>query len=124
MPSPATAASTVFALRIAYGAALVLVPDRLTKRWLGPGGRTPPAQVALRGLGAREVVLHAGGLVAAARGGAVRPWLVASIAGDVVDIVATVAGRRGLPQHAAPATALVAGGSALLSAAVAVAADD
>lgn len=124
MPSPATAASTVFALRIAYGAGLMVVPDKLTKRWLGLGARTAPARVGLRGLGAREVVLHAGGLLAAQRGEAVRPWLAASIAGDLVDIVATVVGRRGLPEHAAPATALVAGGSALLSAAVAVAAAD
>jgi len=113
----------VFTLRIAYGAGLMLTPDSLTKRWLGEGGRQPAAHVALRGLGAREVVLHAGGLLAALRGKPIRPWIAASLAGDVVDILATTASREGLPEKAAPATLAVAGASALLSAAVGVAAD-
>ena len=32
-----TAAIVVFGLRIAYGAALLAAPDKVTKRWLGPG---------------------------------------------------------------------------------------
>ncbi len=123
MPGPSTAATMVFTLRIAYGAGLMLTPDSLTKRWLGEGGRQPAAHVALRGLGAREVVLHAGGLLAALRGKPIRPWIAASIAGDIVDILATTASREGLPEKAAPATLAVAGASALLSAAVGVAAD-
>ena len=106
------------ALRIAYGAALIAAPERLARSWLGPDARRPPTQVPLRGLGMREVVLHAGGLVAAVGGRDVRPWLAASIAGDLTDIAATFAGRGGLPHRAAPATAAVAGGSALLSMAV------
>jgi hypothetical protein len=119
-----TAAITLFAVRIAYGVGLMLVPDRLTMRWLGDEGRTDAARVALRGLGAREAVLHAGGLVAVCRGEAIRPWIGASIAGDVVDVISTAAGRRGLPEHAAPATLIVAGGSAALSAALGAAAGD
>ena len=46
----------VLVARIGYGAVLVVDPARLTKRWLGP--LDEPAEVALRGLGAREVVLH------------------------------------------------------------------
>jgi hypothetical protein len=114
-------AASVLAARIAYGAALIAAPARLTRRWLGPAVEGDPAQVALRGLGAREVLLHAGGLAATLRGEPVRPWLAASVAGDLTDIAATAAGRRGLPDGAAPATLAVAGASALLSAAVAVA---
>jgi hypothetical protein len=82
-----------------------------------------PTRVALRGLGAREVLLHGGGLAATVRGGAVCPWLAASVAGDVADIASTAAGRRGLPDGAAPATLAVAGASALLSVAVGAAVD-
>ena len=121
MPAARVLAVSVLALRIAYGAALVAVPGRLTRRWLGPAGGEDPAQVALRGLGAREVLLHAGGLVATLRGDAVRPWLAASVAGDLSDIAATAAGRSGLPAGAAPATLAVAGASALVSVAVAAA---
>ena len=114
-----SAVAGVMALRIAYGAALIAAPERLARRWLGPDAGRPPTQVPLRALGMREALLHAGGLAAALRGGDVRPWLAASIAGDLTDIAATVAARAGLPRGAAPATAAVAGGSALVSAVVA-----
>jgi hypothetical protein len=112
------AATVVFGLRIAYGAGLLAAPDRITKRWLGPGRESAAATVALRALGAREVAIHGAGLAAALRAAPVRPWLAVSIAGDLCDIAATAASRRGLPAGAAPATAAVAGGSAALSAAV------
>ncbi len=113
-----TAALAVLTLRVAYGAALIAVPARLTRRWLGPTAAKPAAQVALRGLGAREVALHGLAIAAALRSAPVRPYLAASIAGDLADIGATLAGRRGLPEGSAPATVVVAGGSALISAAV------
>ena len=116
-------AVSVLAARIAYGAALIAAPARLTGRWLGPAAEGDPAQVALRGLGAREVLLHAGGIAASLRGEPVRPWLAASVAGDLSDIAATVAGRRGLPKGSAPATLAVAGASALISVAVAAVLD-
>jgi hypothetical protein len=108
---------SVLSLRLAYGAGLVASPSRLARRWLGPDADRPPVQVPLRGLGAREIVLHAGALAAALDGRPVRPWLAASIAGDLTDIAATVAGRKGLPDGAAGATVAVAGGSVLVSAA-------
>jgi hypothetical protein len=119
MSSARKATAAVLALRIGYGAALVVAPDRLSRRWLGPEAGRAPAQVPLRALGTREIVLHGGGLQAALRGGPVRPWLAASIAGDLTDIAATVHGRDELPDGAALATAVVAGASALLSAALA-----
>ena len=117
------AAIAVLSLRVAYGAALVVAPGRLTRSWLGPAGGEPPAAVAVRGLGAREVALHGAAIVAAVRGLPLRPWLALSIGGDVSDIAATAAGRRGIPEKAPLATAAVAGASAAISAAVAVAVD-
>jgi hypothetical protein len=110
----------VLGLRVAYGVALIAAPERLARRWLGPDTARAPAQVPLRALGMREALLHAGGIAAAVRGGSLRPWFAASIAGDLTDIASTVAGRRELPDRAAAATAVVAGASALLSALVAV----
>ena len=110
--------------RIAYGAGLVAFPARLTQRWLGPTGYSGPTQVGVRGLGVREVVLHAGALLAALRGAALRPWLAASAAGDVTDIVSTAAAREELPEGSPLTTLMVAGGSALINAAVAAAVED
>jgi hypothetical protein len=123
MEFPRVAAGTVLALRIAYGVALIAAPTRLALRWLGPDAERAPVKVALRGLGAREAILDAGALLALSRGSSVRPWLAASAAGDLTDVVATAAARHQLPSGSAPATLAVGGGAALVSLAVAVAVD-
>ncbi|GAC1321375.1 MAG: hypothetical protein NVSMB25_14980 [Thermoleophilaceae bacterium] len=112
------AAVAVAALRIAYGAAIAAAPARTTRSWLGPDGERPGTQVAIRALGAREILLHTGAIVAASTGLPVRPWLVASLAGDCSDIAATAASSSGLPDSAVAKTAVVAGASAALSAIV------
>ena len=117
-------AAGVLAFRVAYGAALLIAPGKVAgNRWLGPGANQPAATVALRGLGAREVALHGIALAILSRGGTVRPWLAVSIAGDLADVTATFASRKGLPEGSAAATAAVAGGSAALTAAVAASLD-
>lgn len=118
MPSSRAAAIAVLSLRIAYGAALAAAPARLSRGWLGPIGA--PAGVALRGLGAREIAVHGVALAAALRGAPLRPWLAVSIAGDLGDIAATAAAGSHLPEGAVAKTAAVAGGSALVTAAVAM----
>jgi hypothetical protein len=110
----------VLASRVAYGAALLLSPEKVAgNRWLGPDAGRPAAQVPLRGLGAREVALHGAAFAAFLRGSPIRPFLAASIAGDLGDIGATALAREGLPDGSAPATAAVAGGSLLLTVLVA-----
>jgi hypothetical protein len=111
----------VLGMRVAYGAGLIVAPSRLATRWLGPAAAAAPTQVPLRGLGTREIVLHAGAIAAAARDAALRPWLLGSVLGDLTDIAATFAGREELPPGAARATLLVGGASALLSVALALA---
>ena len=118
-----TATLAVLALRVAYGAGLIAAPERLTRRWLGPAAGAPPTQVPLRGMGAREVVVHGAAIAGVLNDLPLRPFLAASVAGDLADILATVAGRRGLPDGSAQATLVVAGGSAVLTAGLAAAAD-
>jgi hypothetical protein len=110
----------VLASRVAYGAALLVSPEKVAgNRWLGPDAGRPAAQVPLRGLGAREVALHGAALAGCLHGSPIRPFLAASIAGDLGDIGATALAREGLPDGSAPATIAVAGGSLLLTALVA-----
>ncbi|MBJ7520699.1 MAG: hypothetical protein JHC84_13465 [Solirubrobacteraceae bacterium] len=123
MPRSRQLTVAMLVARIGYAAVLIVAPARWTERWLGPHVQQAPTQVALRALGVREGVLHVGALAAALRGRPVRPWLVASMVGDLSDIAATARGRDGLPDGAVTATAVVAGGSALLTAAAAVADD-
>lgn len=116
------AAAAVLGFRVAYGVALLVAPGKVAaNRWLGPGARGPAATVALRGLGAREVAVHGIALAELARGGRIRPYLAASIVGDLADIGAAFVSRDGLPDGSPAATAAVAGGSAALTIAVAAA---
>ena len=118
------AAAALLSFRIAYGLALLIAPGKVAgNRWLGPGAHQPAATVALRGLGAREVAVHGIALAELTRGGAVRPYLAASIVGDLADITAAFASRDGLPDGSPAATGAVAGASAALTAAVATCLD-
>jgi hypothetical protein len=123
MPPVRLAAVSVLALRAAYGAALLAAPGRVTRQWLGPAAARPPAVVAVRGLAAREIAVHVAAMVDALRGAPLRPWLALSIAGDLADIAATAAGRHGVPDKAPAKTLAVAGGSAAISAALALLVD-
>ena len=113
-------ASAVLVLRVSYGVALVAAPRRLALRWLGEAANDAPVQVPLRGLGTREAALHTGALLALRRRAALRPWLAASIAGDLTDVIAAAAGRRRLPASSPLAALAVGGGSALVSLLLAV----
>ena len=121
MPRSRIALLTVLSLRVAYGVGLLAAPDRLSKRWLG--ALDDAARVGLRALGTREIALHSLAIAAVLGDGPVRPLLAASIAGDLSDIAATFASRPGLPSGSPLATAIVAGGSAALTAAAGRAAD-
>ena len=121
MHAARASAVAVVSLRIVYGAALIAAPERLTRKWLGDTAERAGGRVALRALGAREVLLHSGALRAVLGGDSALPWLAASLGGDLTDIASTVAERDRLPDGSAQATAAVAGVSALLTAAVAAA---
>jgi hypothetical protein len=128
MPEPSVprlAAIGLLGFRVAYGAALLVAPGKVAgNRWLGAGAHAPAATVGLRGVGGREVALHGLALASLLRGGPVRPLLLASAAGDAVDVGATAIAREGLPDNSALATAAVAGGSAALSIALALTLDE
>jgi hypothetical protein len=108
-----TAIAGLAAARAAFGAALVVRPERVGRGWLGEVVDQGPTQVAVRGLGARDLILSAGALVAVTRGSRVRAWLVAATAADLADIAVAVASRDSLPPRAVSGTLVLAGGSAL-----------
>jgi hypothetical protein len=109
--------------RMAFGVALIAAPRTVGTSWLGPAGEHPATQAALRGLGIRDIGLAAGAAWAAAGGGAVRPWLIATVAGDLTDVGATLAAGDAVPRRGRAGTVALAGASALAGAALAVAVD-
>ena len=108
-------------LRIAYAGALLATPGRTARPWLGEVSDRAGTTIATRGLGARDLVLAAGALAAAASGRASpRWWLAACAAADAVDLTATlVADGDELPQRSKPGTAIAAGSFGATAAALA-----
>lgn len=98
------------ALRIGYALGLLAAPKRVARPWLGQAMDNSGAGVAVRGLGARDLALAAGGAFSAANGAPARPWLVACAASDAVDLTATLlADGAELPPRAKPGTVAAAG---------------
>jgi hypothetical protein len=112
-------AAIAFALgRTAFGAGLVAAPQRVARGWLAGDAQRPPTQVAIRGLGARDVALAAGVVFAAREDAALRPWLVGCLVCDVADIASTLAAGSALPARARWGTVALAGSAALAGAAL------
>ena len=84
--------------RIAAGAALLAVPGLVGTAWIGreTAGR-PGAQVLLRALGVRDLVLGLGLKTALDRGAPTRGWLEGGLAADGVDATATLLAGDDLP---------------------------
>ena len=106
--------------RISFGAGLMLAPRLYARTWIGADGAGDErAQLLARALGARDLALGAGGLLAL-RGGdreRARQWFAAQGLTDAVDLVATLAAGRAVPVAARLFAATVAAGSTAIAAA-------
>jgi hypothetical protein len=102
--------------RVAVGIALVAAPDTATRQWLGDATADDPArQIAVRGLGARDVVLGVGTLVALRSGGDLRRaahWLEAGVVADLADAASTAV-TEDLDTSRAPGIVIALGAAAL-----------
>jgi hypothetical protein len=104
--------------RIAFGVGLLVAPQKVASGWLAQDAQRPPTQVAVRGLGARDVALAAGVALAAREGAALRPWLIGCLACDLADIASTLAAGSALPARARWGTVALAGSAAIAGAAL------
>jgi hypothetical protein len=100
--------------RILFGVNFIAAPARAGRTWIGgSAARRPATGVFGRALGARDLALGAGALVAL-RGGddaAARAWMAAHAVADGVDLLATLAAWRSLPSGPAAFALAMAGGS-------------
>lgn len=113
----ATFARAAAATRAAIGVALLVAPRPVAKAWLGDAAEHPGTQIAVAGLGVRDLALGAGTLWSLdGRKRKPRPWLVGSGAADIADLLTTVRSRSALSTAAVIGTAVLAGGSAVLHA--------
>jgi hypothetical protein len=103
--------------RISFGVGLVLVPGLYARTWVGSDAAGEDAtRVLARALGARDLVLGAGGLLALQDGDVERSrrWFAAQGLTDAVDLGAALA-ARGVPMPARMFVAVMAAGSAAIA---------
>ena len=98
--------------RAAFGAALLLAPERVGKGWLGEYAERPAVHALIRSIGIRDAVLGMIALHTVDHPEVGPRWLATCATVDAVDLVATVAARKDLPTAGVLGTAAVAGGAA------------
>jgi hypothetical protein len=117
-------ARAVAAGRVALGLAALAWPSIPARPWVGAAADDLAARVFGRALGARDLALGLGALSAlqgpAAEPGAACAWVAAGALSDALDVVASLASWRELPQGSRWLVAGSAGGAALAGAAAAV----
>jgi hypothetical protein len=108
---PAIIARVLARGRVGFGLVLTAAPLRLTRAWLGDDAERTAAQILARSLGARDLALGVGAL-AAARDDR-EAWLLAGLAADTADLVATLA-TASLPRRGRILGSLAAGAGVVL----------
>jgi hypothetical protein len=101
--------------RVLFGIALVARPEQTSRRWLGGAAGTAGTQVAVRGLGIRDLMLGAMTLHTLSHPQIGPRWVATCAVNDAVDLVATYAGRDELPSSGVAGTVALAGGTVAAS---------
>ena len=117
-------AAAIGAGRVLFGLALLASPRSLGRSWIGPAAETAGGTAAVRAVGARDLVLGLGVLLAARRGAPLRGWVEAGVAADSADVAITLAGFGGLPPMGRLVTLATAGASAIVGGIVARSLDE
>ena len=77
-------------VRIVTGVALFFAPRRSGRAWTGEDSNELTSNLAVRGMGARDVAIGLGILAAIERGAPVRGWLEAGVLSDSADAAGTL----------------------------------
>ncbi len=102
--------------RIAIGAASILAPEFVGRTMTARDGSDGGTRLFARMVGARDLGLGLGMLIAVNRGGPVRGWLEASAVVDGIDVAACLLARHDIRRGVLPSAVVLAAGGALLSA--------
>ena len=101
--------------RIALGAGALLAPGLVGRTWIGRDAGRDAVKVLARAVGARDVALGLGIVIAIDRGAPVRGWLEGAALADAADFLATLLAGGALPRAARGGVLALAGASAGLA---------
>jgi hypothetical protein len=99
--------------RIAIGVALFIAPARVMHAWTGEDS-SPGMKHAARSMGARDIAIGLGTLVAMDRNRSVSRWLEAQAFSDAADAVGTLLAFKHMPRFKRWVFLVVEGGAAFL----------
>jgi hypothetical protein len=85
-------------LRIVTGAVLFFLPGFAARAWTGEQTTDATTDLAMKGMGARDIALGVGLVTALEKGAPVRGWLEGSALADAGDAVGTLVSWRDLPR--------------------------
>lgn len=114
------AAGALAANRIAIGAGFIAAPRFGGAAWIGRTGAREQTTVLTRAVGARDVALGAGGLLALARGSGAGTWFGAAAFTDATDAVAAALAHDALSDRSLRLTLALGGGASLVGLAAAI----
>lgn len=100
--------------RVAFGAAMVLLPGAMAKRWVGPDGGHAGTKVITRGFGARDIALGMATLDALDDGRPVAQLIELGVLCDAVDAGAALFAGRTVPWSRRLLTVILAGAATAL----------
>ena len=100
--------------RVVIGLTLVLAPRRSVQGYVGEADPSFASQMFARGMGARDIAIGTGLLVALENDGEVARWLEAGALSDAGDFLSTLANLRELPTWRKLAWLLTAGSATFL----------
>ena len=105
-------AQGVAAARIVFGIGFIAMPGWTGRVWIGRDSDRPAVRVLTQAIGARDLLMGVGAMIAMRRRKHVRGWMQAISATDVIDFTCAVAARDAIPAASRAAVLVLAGGSA------------
>jgi hypothetical protein len=102
--------------RIAFGIGFITMPGWTGRIWIGSDSHRPAVKVLTQAIGARDLLMGAGTLMAMRRGRRARGWLEAISVTDVVDFTCGLLAGDRIPKASRAAVLALAGGSAVQAA--------
>jgi hypothetical protein len=109
---PKQLAQGVGVARIAFGIGFITMPGWTGRIWIGSDSHRPAVKVLTQAIGARDLLMGMGTLMAMRRGRRARGWLEAISFTDVVDFTCGLLAGDRIPRSSRIAVLALAGGSA------------
>ena len=105
-------AQGVAGARIAFGIGFILLPGLTGRVWIGGDADRSAVRVLTQAIGARDLLMGVGAVIAMRRRKPARGWFEAIALTDVLDFACALAARDVLPPPQRATVLMLAGGSA------------